>query len=94
MSIRSWPDKDCVTIMKQLHGAAADYSRLLVVDTVVAHACHDLEDVARGAVPGAYDPPMPAPLPANGGRAAEFELTLDLEVSFALRRAVGSDVWI
>lgn len=50
------------------------------MDAVVDHACHDLSDVSQGAVEGAYEPGMPAPLPANGGRAVEVDSFLDILV--------------
>lgn len=67
-------------ILKHLHKAAVDYSRLLVMESVVSHACHDLGGADHDAVTGAYPLAFPAPLPANGGLANESRLALDISV--------------
>jgi len=54
------------------------------MDAVIDHACHDVSDVAEGAAEGAYPPSMPAPLPANGGRAAEMNLLIDMAMMTTL----------
>ncbi|KAG9032428.1 hypothetical protein FRB95_001481 [Tulasnella sp. JGI-2019a] len=78
--VHDWSDQAAITIMKHLYDAAADYSRLLVQDIVVSHACHDLGGVDHNAVDGAYPPAFLAPLPANGGLANENQLALDISV--------------
>ncbi len=76
----SWCEEDCIKILKHLHDAASEDTKLIVVDIIVNHACHDIPDVTD-AVEGAYTEPMPHPLPANGGRATEVDLLLDIHVS-------------
>ncbi|KAG8988229.1 hypothetical protein FRB90_002886 [Tulasnella sp. 427] len=78
--LHDWKDDLCVEILKRLHDAASSTSRLLVVEAVVAHACHDIGSLRDGAVEGAYSDPMPHPLPANGGRASEFEASFDMHM--------------
>lgn len=50
------------------------------MEGIVGHACHDLGSLKDGAVEGAYLPPLPSPLPANGGLSSEYELTVDMHV--------------
>ncbi|KAG9010224.1 hypothetical protein FRB90_007954 [Tulasnella sp. 427] len=78
--LHDWKEDLCVEILKRLHDAASSNSRLLIVEAVVAHACHDIGALRDGAVEGAYPNPMPHPLPANGGRAAEFEAGFDMHM--------------
>lgn len=79
----SWSDEACIEILKNLHDAADDKSRLLIVEAVVSHACHDVGSLKDSGVEGAYPTPMPKPLPANGGRAVGFEACFDIHVSRA-----------
>ncbi|KAG9008687.1 hypothetical protein FRB93_006233 [Tulasnella sp. JGI-2019a] len=69
-----WSDQEAITIMRHLNDAVAGHSRLLVQDIVISHACHDRGGVDSNAMNGAYPPPYPAPLPANGGLANENQL--------------------
>jgi len=78
--IHDWSDVDSITILRHLHDAAGSHSRLLVMDAVVNHACHDLGGIDEEAVEGAYPPPYPYPLPANGGRVVEYLLNIDLHM--------------
>ncbi|KAG9025533.1 hypothetical protein FS837_004907, partial [Tulasnella sp. UAMH 9824] len=76
--LHNWSDEKCIEILKHLHSAADGESRLLIEDAVVSHACHDIGSLKDYEVEGAYTAPMPKPLPANGGRAVEFEASLDM----------------
>ncbi|KIO21960.1 hypothetical protein M407DRAFT_217354 [Tulasnella calospora MUT 4182] len=78
--LHDWKDETCIEILKHLHHTANEESRLLIVEAVIAHACHDIGSLTEGAVEGAYPTPMPEPLPANGGRAAEFEASFDMHM--------------
>ncbi|KAG8855057.1 hypothetical protein FRB96_007252 [Tulasnella sp. 330] len=76
-----WSDEKCVTILKHLHSAANAHSRLLVAGRIIEHACHDLGGADANAVEGAYElSKFPAPLPTNGGRAAKWDLQMDLHM--------------
>jgi len=78
--LHDWADEECIVILKNLHDAAGPNTHLLVMDAVIDHACHDIGDIGIGAVEGAFPKPFPPPLPANGGRAAEFSLNLDMHM--------------
>ncbi|KAG8911488.1 hypothetical protein FRC00_006407 [Tulasnella sp. 408] len=78
--LHNWSDEACIEILKNLHDAADDKSRLLIVEAVVSHACHDVGSLKDSGVEGAYPTPMPKPLPANGGRAVGFEACFDIHM--------------
>ncbi|KAG8918674.1 hypothetical protein FRC01_001728, partial [Tulasnella sp. 417] len=78
--LHDWKDETCIEILKHLHDAANEESRLLIVEAIVGHACHDVGSLIDDGVEGAYPIPMPKPLPANGGRAAEFEAAFDMHM--------------
>ncbi|KAG8900082.1 hypothetical protein FRC00_014601 [Tulasnella sp. 408] len=85
--LHDWSDEKCIEILRHLHNAANEESRLLIEDVVVSHACHDLGSMKDDAVEGAYPVPIPKPLPANGGRAVEFEAGLDMVMMNVLNGA-------
>ncbi|KAG8904555.1 hypothetical protein FRC01_008681, partial [Tulasnella sp. 417] len=78
--LHDWKDETCIEILKHLHDAADEESRLFIVEAIVGHACHDVGSLLDDGVEGAYPTPMPKPLPANGGRAAEFEAGFDMHM--------------
>ncbi|KAG8928406.1 hypothetical protein FRC01_005995 [Tulasnella sp. 417] len=78
--LHDWKDEKCIEILKHLHDATNEESRLLIVEAVVSHACRDIGSLKDDGVEGAYPAPMPKPLPANGGRATEFEAGFDMHM--------------
>lgn len=78
--VHDWPDEEAVTILKHLSDAAGNYSKLLVMEAIMEYTCQDIGDLAKDAVEGAYPSPFPAPLPANGGRAAEMDTCRDINM--------------
>ncbi|KAG9023869.1 hypothetical protein FS837_005595 [Tulasnella sp. UAMH 9824] len=85
--LHDWSDEKCIEILRHLHDAANEQSRLLIEDVIVSHACHDIGSLKEDGVEGAYPAPMPKPLPANGGRAVEFEAGLDMVMMNVLNGA-------
>ena len=61
--LHDWPDSICLTILKHLRDAAGPNSKLVVIDTLVTHACRsdpttpllDNLGIGQGAFPTALD---------------------------------------
>ena len=73
-----WPDTEAVKILKNLREAAQPYTRLVLHDMIMQHACAD-SDAEDIPVQGGLPPP-PSPLLANWGRANAFSYTMDMQV--------------
>ncbi|GJJ06646.1 hypothetical protein Clacol_000840 [Clathrus columnatus] len=64
--LHDWPDEYCIKILTQLRKAASPNTKLLSMDTVIQHACHDNSDFT-GVINGAMPDEAPFPLLANWG---------------------------
>ncbi|KAJ3535874.1 hypothetical protein NM688_g6916 [Phlebia brevispora] len=77
--IKNWSDAYCVKILGHLRDAAGPETKLVLADSIIAHACP--EDVVAESIPG-YTPPArpPAPLLPNKGVAAILPYIVDMHM--------------
>ena len=76
--LQDWSDPYSVKILKELRAAAKPDTKLVVVDVIVAYACHD--PTADSEWSSGYKE-APAPLLPNYGAANVMPYILDLGVS-------------
>ncbi|KII89667.1 hypothetical protein PLICRDRAFT_559932 [Plicaturopsis crispa FD-325 SS-3] len=88
--LHDWSDSYCIDILKRIRAAAAPHTQLLIIDTVIAHAC--LDTSAAQAVPGGQKPVAPEPLLPNFGHANLRDYLLDLQVCGWRLDRVSSDL--
>ncbi|KAG6883309.1 hypothetical protein C0993_006877 [Termitomyces sp. T159_Od127] len=87
--LHNWSDLHCYQILKALRAAATPDTRLVVVDSIVAHACHD-PTIEQGLNSGYKE--APTPLLPNYGAANVMPYLLDLAMMFWLNtqeRTIG-----
>ena len=75
--LHDWPDKYCYQILRRLREAAAPFTRLMIIEHLMAYAC---VDEGLNSIPGATIPPPPAPLLANGGQSSTIAYFQDLQM--------------
>lgn len=94
--MHDWSDPYSSKILAELRKVAGPNTKLLIVDNIVAHACHDPNAEGKGTirVPGAEYKYAPAPLLANFGAANELSYTIDMGVSLdlVLQNAIDRDL--
>jgi hypothetical protein len=78
MVMHDFPDKHCITILRNLRDAAKPSTQLVVIDNIMAYAC---EEPGVDDIPGAVVSIPPAPLLANMGQANLIPYLMDVEVS-------------
>ncbi|KAJ6535743.1 S-adenosyl-L-methionine-dependent methyltransferase [Mycena capillaripes] len=71
--LHDWSDEYCVKILTRLSDAATPATTLLLLETIVPHACHDPNNAAEDGPTEA-----PAPLLANYGAVNEMGYTADM----------------
>ncbi|GJJ06649.1 hypothetical protein Clacol_000843 [Clathrus columnatus] len=64
--LHDWSDDNCSKMLTQLRKAASPTTKLLSMDTIIPHACHD-ENSFITTIPGAAPDEAPSPLLANWG---------------------------
>ncbi|KAA1468515.1 S-adenosyl-L-methionine-dependent methyltransferase, partial [Dentipellis sp. KUC8613] len=75
--LHDWADEYCVKILRNLREAAAQNTRLLIVEHIISYAC---KDEAANDIPGVEKPPPPAPLLPNWGQASAISYLGDLHM--------------
>ena len=80
--MHDWSDPYASKILTELRKVALPDTQLLIVDTIVAYACHDPTYDNNDSIPGAACKDAPAPLLANFGAANELSYSIDMAVSF------------
>ena len=80
--MHDWSDPYASKILSELRKVALPDTRLLIVDNILAYACHDPTYDDNDSIPGAACQDAPAPLLANFGAANELSYTIDMAVSF------------
>lgn len=79
--MHDWADPYASKLLTELRKVAQPNTQLLVVDNIVAYACHDLTYDNNDNIPGAASKDAPAPLLANFGAANELSYSIDMTVS-------------
>ena len=80
--MHDWSDPYASKILSELRKVALPDTQLLIVDNILAYACHDPTYDNNDNIPGAACRDAPAPLLANFGAANELSYAIDMAVSF------------
>lgn len=80
--MHDWSDAYATKILTELRKVAQPDTQLVIIDTIVAYACHDPTYDDNESIPGAACKDAPAPLLANFGAANELSYSIDMAVSF------------
>ena len=92
--LHDWSDKYCTKILKQLRAAAAPSTKLLLLENIIPHLCHDPN--VEG-IPGAAPREAPAPLLANYGPIYDMsfhsDFTVSLVIGFLSFARIHNDEW-
>ncbi|KAG6833022.1 hypothetical protein H0H87_012280 [Tephrocybe sp. NHM501043] len=81
--LHDWSDEYCVELLSHLRAAARDHTRLVLIESIIPYACHDL---MTSDVEGAIFYEAPKPLLANYGAVNGLGYDLDFTM-FALYNA-------
>ncbi|KAL1742488.1 O-methyltransferase-domain-containing protein [Schizophyllum fasciatum] len=77
--LHDWSDPYCAKILAHLRSAAAEMTRLVIMDSCLSFACHEpVDEGGLSGIPGARAHEAPAPLLANYGAANENGYLNDL----------------
>ena len=77
--LHGWPDSYCEKILLNLRRAALPSTRMVIVDSILSHACPQAIDAIRD--PKSIDIYPPPPLLTNAGHANVFGYLADYHVS-------------
>jgi hypothetical protein len=78
--LHDWSDKYSLKILKQLRDAATPSTKLVILEMIMRHACHDdAEDIATG-VTSSMSLKAPNPLLPNWGAVNDIIYILDMVV--------------
>ena len=83
--LHDWSDAYCAKILRHLRAAAGDDTKLVLIENVLPYVCGDPSNVTD--VPGASEPPAPAPLLPNFGYVPLLRYTGDLMVHLSCSSA-------
>ena len=75
--LHDWSDLYAAKILTQLRAAAAPTTKLIIVESIVAYACHDPNSES---IPGAAPREAPSPLLPNYGPINDMQYNGDLTV--------------
>ena len=78
--LHDWSDEYAMKILKRVRAAASPDSKLIVMEAMLQYACASGNEYAH--IPGAVQPPAPAPLLANFGVAKDI---IDYYADFVVR---------
>jgi hypothetical protein len=84
--MHDWADPYASEILTELRKVALPDTQLLVVDNIVAYACHDPTYDNNDSIPGAAAKDAPTPLLAKFGVANELSYSMDVMVSSSSHR--------
>ena len=76
--LHNWSDPYAKKILRNLHAAASEKTRLVVIESILAHACHD--PPFGDSIEGGQVSEAPKPLLPNYGAAAGVVYTEDILV--------------
>ena len=78
MIAHNWSDELLTKILKNLRLSSLANTRLLLIDSILLHACHN--ENGFDEIPGVYVETPPSPLLPNMGRAKEIAYAADILV--------------
>ena len=77
--IHDWADEYAIKILRQLRNAAGPDTKLMVIDSIISHACPTPESTKH--IAGVAQDPLPKPLLPNRGAANGMGVLTDMQVS-------------
>lgn len=78
MILHDWADEYSIKILRHLRDAASPTTQLVIIDSIVSHACPEPSDPAE--VHHAVKPVFPEPLLPNGGVSSITQYYSDMVV--------------
>jgi len=75
--LHDWSDQYCTRILDRLRAAATPSTKLLLVENIIQHICHDPNVEGKDAIPGATPHEAPAPLLPTYGQINDMPYQID-----------------